>query len=67
MSKRSLLSQLSRALYKASRLSGDLAALQKGPDKLAKRVVKRQINRQIWRIINRLFRFWWREFPPSLF
>lgn len=45
---------LQRALYLASRSTGDVRAIQRGT--YGKRLVRRAVNRRVGRVENRLFR-----------
>ena len=49
--------ELQRALYKASRATGDYNAARRGPDVLAKRLVRRHLHRAMWRALGPIGRW----------
>ena len=44
------LSKIQRDIYLAQRAVGDARAAQRGPEKLAKRVVRRRVTRAVFRL-----------------
>jgi len=54
--KRSTLSQMRRFLYNLARLLGDVQAVSRGPEAMAKRVARKAAGRAVSRVLWRLLK-----------